>query len=772
MATKRSKKRKYRFKQGLKYEFYGILMLALFAIELSEMGQVGQLINSFFRLLIGTWDFLLSLIGIYVALYMMVKRALPLPFNMRKVGILFFIFALILNNQVKLIDALQHEGLYTDVNVLKATWQVLANERTAGTMMDVGGGMIGALLYLIFNYLFGGSGTKVIIVTFGLVGILLTFNFSYVDFLKRIRLFLLKKYKVIKEGFIDLYSQSVAVKEKIDTNVIDNTQSYDDVTFRLEDNEEPIIHDFLDRTQNNNKSLDNSHIKGNKTLKEIEYIDDNDENHDLNLRGVTIEKVIEEEENYLLPPYKILNRPDIVDQGSELRDITNNAKKLEATLESFGVKAKVTQINRGPAVTRYEIQPDIGVKVSRIVNLSDDIALSLAAKDIRIEAPIPGKAAIGIEVPNTEIAIVTIREVLESFQFYESKSKLSIALGRDITGEPIIGDLAKMPHLLVAGATGSGKSVCINGIITSILYKAKPSEVKFLMIDPKVVELNIYNGIPHLLTPVVTNPKKASKALKMIVNEMENRYGKFAEKGARDIERYNEIIKIDSIKHESQLQVLPYIVVIIDELADLMMVAPNDVEDAIIRLAQKARAAGIHLIVATQRPSVDVITGLIKANIPSRIAFGVSSQIDSRTILDMGGAEKLLGRGDMLYLPVGFSKPIRVQGAFISDIEVEEVVNFVKKQQSADYNEELIPEFNQANEADSFEDELFNDALQLVIESNQASVSLLQRRLRVGYTRAARLIDEMEAKGYVGPYEGSKPRKVLITIEQFQKISS
>jgi len=772
MASKRNKKRKNKFKQGLKYEFYGILLLAFFAIELSEMGEVGQLINSFFRLLIGTWDFLLSLIGIYVALYMMIKRALPLPFNLRKAGVLFLLFAIILNNQVDLVDDLRQKDLYTDVNVLKATWQVLANERTADMIIEVGGGMIGALLFLIFNYLFGDSGTSVIIVTFGLVGILLTFNFSYVDFLKRVKLYLIRKFKAIKESLLELYAQSVSVKKKDEQVIINTNQSYDDVTFKLEENEEPIIHDFLDRTQNNNKPAHNSQNKANKTFKETEHIDDNEENQEINLHGVTIGKVIEEEENYLLPPYKILNRPDIVDQGSELRDITNNAKKLEATLESFGVRAKVTQINRGPAVTRYEIQPDIGVKVSRIVNLSDDIALSLAAKDIRIEAPIPGKAAIGIEVPNTEIAIVTIREVLESFQFYESKSKLSIALGRDITGEPIIGDLAKMPHLLVAGATGSGKSVCINGIITNILYKAKPSEVKFLMIDPKVVELNIYNGIPHLLTPVVTNPKKASKALKMIVNEMENRYEKFAEKGARDIERYNEIIRLESLKQESQLQVLPYIVVIIDELADLMMVAPNDVEDAIIRLAQKARAAGIHLIVATQRPSVDVITGLIKANIPSRIAFGVSSQIDSRTILDMGGAEKLLGRGDMLYLPVGFSKPIRVQGAFISDVEVEEVVSFVKKQQRVDYNEELIPEFNQSSESESYEDELFNDALQLVIESNQASVSLLQRRLRVGYTRAARLIDEMEAKGYVGPYEGSKPRKVLITIEQFQKISS
>ena len=471
---------------------------------------------------------------------------------------------------------------------------------------------------------------------------------------------------------------------------------------------------------------------------------------------------------YRLPPLSLLARPQHGGKSGP-SDTTDSRRKLEATLESFGVKANVLDVVRGPAVTRYEVQPATGVKVSRIVSLTDDIALALAAKDIRMEAPIPGKSAIGIEVPNTEVSMVTMREVMESPAFQQAPSKLSIAFGRDISGQPIVGNLARMPHLLVAGATGSGKSVCINGIITSILYKAAPDEVKFLMVDPKMVELNVYNGIPHLLAPVVTDPRRASLALKKIVVEMEKRYELFSKSGTRNIEGYNTLMA------DNPAALLPYIVVIVDELADLMMVAANDVEDAITRLAQMARAAGIHLIIATQRPSVDVITGVIKANIPSRIAFGVSSQVDSRTILDMVGAEKLLGRGDMLFLPVGMSKPIRVQGAFLSDQEVEAIVTFARGQAEAEYKEDLVPEIEDAAAEDDDElDELFDQAVQIVVEAKQASVSLLQRRMRVGYTRAARLIDQMEAKGVVGPYEGSKPREVLLTIDQYQagKISS
>ncbi|MFC3746355.1 DNA translocase FtsK 4TM domain-containing protein [Paenibacillus sp. GCM10012306] len=472
---------------------------------------------------------------------------------------------------------------------------------------------------------------------------------------------------------------------------------------------------------------------------------------------------------YKLPSFRLLSKPNNGGKAGDQNDYMQTARKLEATLESFGVRAKVLEVVRGPAVTRYEIQPDIGVKVSRIVNLTDDIALALAAKDIRMEAPIPGKSAIGIEVPNPEVSVVTMREVMETQTFTEAESKLSIAFGRDISGQTIIGNLAKMPHLLVAGATGSGKSVCINGIITSILYKAKPNEVKFLMVDPKMVELNIYNGIPHLMAPVVTDPKRASLALKKIVVEMEKRYELFSKSGTRNMEGYNNLMK------DNPAAVLPYIVVIVDELADLMMVAANDVEDAICRLAQMARAAGIHLIIATQRPSVDVITGVIKANIPSRIAFGVSSQVDSRTILDMAGAEKLLGRGDMLFMPMGSSKPIRVQGAFMSDQEVETIVHYVSSQGEATYDESIVPEIDDTGaQEDEPQDELYEQAVQIVLEAKQASVSLLQRRMRVGYTRAARLIDSMEARGVIGPYEGSKPREVLVSLEQYQhnRISS
>jgi S-DNA-T family DNA segregation ATPase FtsK/SpoIIIE len=470
------------------------------------------------------------------------------------------------------------------------------------------------------------------------------------------------------------------------------------------------------------------------------------------------------DENYQLPPLRIFALPKAPKGGFSHKSAQENARKLEMTLESFGVQAKVLEISRGPTVTRYEVQPAIGVKVSRIVGLVDDIALALAARDIRIEAPVPGKSVIGIEVPNAEVAVVTLREVLESSEFQEEDSKLALALGRDISGAAIVGNLQKMPHLLVAGATGSGKSVCINGMIASILMKAKPHEVKLMMIDPKMVELTVYNGIPHLLAPVVTDPRKAAFALKKIVQEMENRYRAFADRGARDIERYNQMVRAEGADP------LPYIVVIIDELADLMMVAPGDVEDAICRIAQMARAAGIHLIVATQRPSVDVITGLIKANIPSRIAFAVSSMADSRTILDMGGAEKLLGRGDMLYLPVGASKPIRVQGAYLSEEEIERLVTHVKEQQDAVYTVDLNHVEEEESDGDAKADDLddlFVDAVDLVVETGQASVSMIQRRFRVGYSRAARIIDQMELQGLVGPFEGSKPREVLVSKEQW-----
>lgn len=469
-----------------------------------------------------------------------------------------------------------------------------------------------------------------------------------------------------------------------------------------------------------------------------------------------------ENSDYQLPPLSILNEP-VKQKTTSRAEVQKKGRLLENTLKNFNVNAKVTQIKIGPAVTQYEVQPAQGVKVSKIVNLHNDIALALAAKDVRIEAPIPGRSAVGIEVPNDKIALVSLKEVLD--EKFPSKNKLEVGLGRDISGEPISVELNKMPHLLVAGSTGSGKSVCINGIITSILLNAKPHEVKLMLIDPKMVELNVYNGIPHLLIPVVTNPHKASQALEKIVAEMERRYDLFQHTGTRNIESYNDYMKRQNEELDEKQSLLPYIVVIVDELADLMMVAGKDVENAIQRITQMARAAGIHLIIATQRPSVDVITGLIKNNIPSRIAFAVSSQTDSRTIIDRGGAEKLLGKGDMLYFGNGGSIQTRIQGAFLSDEEVQNVVNFVIEQQKANYVKEMEPGTTPEGGEKKSEDPLYEEAYQFIVEQQKASTSLLQRQFRIGYNRASRLMDDLENNQVIGPQRGSKPRQVLVDID-------
>lgn len=478
------------------------------------------------------------------------------------------------------------------------------------------------------------------------------------------------------------------------------------------------------------------------------------------------------EKPYVFPPINLLGRDPGNSGGSGILEQQKNGRKLEMTLKSFGVEARVINVSAGPTVTRYEVSPSQGVKVSKIVNLADDIALNLAASGIRIEAPIPGKAAVGIEVPNKETKSVYLRTVLESDAFRKHPSKLAFALGEDITGNPIVTDIAKMPHLLIAGATGSGKSVCINTLITSILYKADPKEVKLLLVDPKVVELSVYNGIPHLLIPVVTDPKKASAALNWAVREMLERYNDFAACGVRDIKGFNAM-KEEKGEPEAKM---PQIVIIIDELADLMMAAPGEVEDSICRLAQMARAAGMHLIIATQRPSVDVITGVIKANIPSRLAFAVSSGIDSRTILDMVGAEKLLGKGDMLFYPSGQAKPSRIQGAFVTDKEVEQIVDFLRKSSCPGYTQEMVDQITAvaktASGLSEETDEFFEQAVDLILEKEKASVSMLQRQFRIGYNRAARLMDELERRGLVGPEEGSKPRKVLITRAQWEEMQS
>ena len=482
-----------------------------------------------------------------------------------------------------------------------------------------------------------------------------------------------------------------------------------------------------------------------------------------------------EDEHYEYPPVELLSKSKSKTLKGGAKALTDTATKLQKTLYSFGVSAKVENVSVGPAITRYELKPAEGVRVSKIANLADDIALNLAAETIRIEAPIPGKQAVGIEVPNKEKETVHLREVLESKDFKENTSKLTIALGKDVAGNAQLADIAKMPHVLIAGSTGSGKSVCINTIITSIIYNAKPSEVKLVMVDPKVVELSVYNGIPHLLIPVVTDPKKAAGALAWAVQEMDDRYNKFATRGVRDLKGYNKLIE-----KEGEGGKLPQIVIIVDELADLMMVAAKDVEEAICRLAQKARAAGMHLVIATQRPSVDVITGLIKANIPSRIAFAVSSQVDSRTILDSVGAEKLLGKGDMLFFPASAPKPSRVQGAFVSDEEVEKIVDFVKSNGTATYSEDILEsiensnktdkEISQEQENDDETDPFLMDAIQTVVETGQASTSFIQRRFKVGYARAGRIIDQMEERGIISGYQGSKPREVLMSLEKLNEL--
>lgn len=513
--------------------------------------------------------------------------------------------------------------------------------------------------------------------------------------------------------------------------------------------------------------------------------DDNDNNEIKNLKKAISNKEAKEaflskdemnkskpSSRYKLPPLNLLVPPE-PENKVDTRQLRFMAAHLEDTLSSFNVDAKVINVIQGPAITRYEIQPNVGVKVSKIVNLADDIALNLRAKSIRIEAPIPGKAAVGIEVENGSIHMVRVSELISSRAFKSAKSKIAFGVGKDISGNPIISDIKSMPHLLIAGSTGSGKSVCINSMLASILYKAKPDEVKLILVDPKVVELGNYNGIPHLLIPVVTEPAKAAAALNWAVVEMNERYNKFAKQGVRDLESYNKKMINQGNKDEK----LPQIVIIVDELADLMMAAPSQVEESICRLAQKARAAGMHIVVATQRPSVDVITGLIKANIPSRIAFAVSSQFDSRTILDMSGAEKLVGNGDMLYNPMGIKKPKRVQGCFISDQEVNNIIEYVKSQvEEVEYsgdviktieNDNLSPKQSKSDE----DDELMNEAIECVINAGQASVSMLQRRFRIGYNRAARIVDAMEERGIVGPQDGSKPRQVLLTEDEFQQMS-
>ncbi|WP_079525329.1 FtsK/SpoIIIE family DNA translocase [Solibacillus isronensis] len=759
MDKKKSTKTKAKAKPTLKpktkeelhplaYEIIGLLLIALAIIEFLEFGLVGRMLHSIAMFFFGNLHFIIPLLCFLVAGMLMVKRR-GVAFNTRVVyGVLFVGASLTIFSHSLLFEQMHATNTLLSNSVLKETWRILiSTDGIVNRSNALGGGMIGGLLFSLFHVLFDASGAKIAAFVLLAIGIILITGKALVPILVEKAPTLKGKFKRTKRSTRSKPKPEVKEKQrrsKTEPIMEEEAADLEDliITTATPTHHEPIISNFVEQVkQEQQKGI------------EIEV----EEKISEPIMAVTSET----DQTYILPSMQQLNPPPEHDQSGEYSVIQTNAKKLEQTFLSFGVKAKVTQVHLGPAVTKYEVMPDTGVKVSKIVSLQDDLALALAAKDIRIEAPIPGKSAVGIEVPNSEVAVVTLREVLEANEQVKVGAKLLVSLGRDVTGQAIAAELNKMPHLLVAGSTGSGKSVCINGIIVSLLMRAKPSEVKMMMIDPKMVELSVYNGIPHLLAPVVTDPRKAAQALQKVVSEMERRYDLFSHSGTRNIEGYNEYIDISNEGAMEKQPKLPYIVVIVDELADLMMVASSEVEDAITRLAQMARAAGIHLIIATQRPSVDVITGIIKANIPSRIAFAVSSAVDSRTILDMGGAERLLGRGDMLYLPAGASKPVRVQGAFVSDHEVERIINSVIEQQKAQYEEAMIPTDEPIVDVMDETDDLYDEAVQLVLEMQTASVSLLQRRFRIGYSRAARIVDQMEQRGVVGPPEGSKPRQVL-----------
>lgn len=797
--------KKQQRQQILRYEMMGLTMLTFSALALGKLGLVGRYLDVAFIYLAGSWSFLVPIFIGYAAIYIMVRRA-NFPWNSRHMGLLVLFLTWLTWMELDFYQQISQLSSQGPVPLFTSTLHAIqeladATLLPSGTGVPVGpagGGLIGYVFFSVSNYLFSTFGTIFVMIIAVLIGGALLTQQSLVAVVQRGTRWMERRLDGLWKGSKQ-YAQLLFGPEKADTpaepepevspprkrrrkpelvldgEVVSSMSEQEDTEGAMR----PVVHDFAARVRAREGANTEAPVTASPHLEQVgnqlimrfperkatatkDAMDMKTSTTPEDEQAYPIGAPVHDD-NYQLPPLRMFALPEATKGGFDSKSAQENARKLEMTLESFGVQAKVLEISRGPTVTRYEVQPATGVKVSRIVNLSDDIALALAARDIRMEAPVPGKSVIGIEVPNTHVAVVTLREVLEANDFQDAPSKLAIGLGRDISGAPIVGNLQKMPHLLVAGATGSGKSVCINGIIASVLVKAKPHEVKLLMIDPKMVELSQYNGIPHLLAPVVTDPKKAAFALRKIVQEMENRYKSMADRGARDIERYNQLLISDG------LDPLPYIVVIVDELADLMMVAPGDVEDAICRIAQMARAAGIHLIVATQRPSVDVITGLIKANIPSRIAFAVSSMADSRTILDTGGAEKLLGRGDMLYFPVGASKPTRVQGVYVSESEIEQLVHYVKEQQNAVYTVDLNHVEEQQNGSQENEvDALFMDAVDLVVELGQASVSMLQRRFRVGYSRAARIVDQMEQQGLVGPFEGSKPREVLITAEQWQ----
>lgn len=748
-----------KIKRNIKIEIIGIIVISLGLLSLLSMynkstGFIGDTIKKYSMLIAGFGGYIFPIIILLLGFLFIIDKIDYIK-KTTSVIIAYFGFLTIIDiNFFPFVDGLsffERVKISIDAN----------NSAVATGNLATGGGIIGSSFSYVFLSLFGNVGSYIVIITIILVSFLIFTNISILGLLKNI---ISKLVMILKSSF-------GSIKNFV---YIENKEKKDSKNNGKKDNEN--IKNLIEQKEKNNMDI----LLSNDIDSKIRVLDytKNTEEPNLSIEKkdeITLEKedlIVntsetqgqENYDNFKLPSFELLKDIKTNIKSTEKKEVLLNANKLIDTLNNFGIEAKILQVSIGPSITRYEIQPAPGVKVSKIVSLTNDIALSLASSDIRMEAPIPGKSAIGIEVPNKNKAGVGLKEILESKEYNEIDTLIPFALGKDIAGNPIVTNIEKMPHLLIAGATGSGKSVCINTLIASILFKARPDEVKLILIDPKVVELSVYNGIPHLLIPVVTDPKKAAFSLNWAVQEMTKRYNLFAKNNVRDLDSYN-----NKATSNTEMEKLPQLVIIIDELADLMMVSASEVEDYICRLAQMARAAGIHLIVATQRPSVDIITGTIKANVPSRISFAVSSQADSRTILDMGGAEKLLGKGDMLFYPVGESKPIRVQGAFISEEEINRLVEYLKSQCSVQYEEKVVGEINNNFKLSTSEsDELLPNAIEMVVDEGQASISLLQRRLKIGYARAARIIDEMEERGVVGGYEGSKPRKVLITKEEIE----
>ena len=753
MAARRRKKGKYPI------EIVGIILILISVLAFGKFGLIGRLCANIFRLFVGETYFVIALLFLFLGGYILLNGSYFKFKSTRWFGALLIYLTILIGLHMYLFRPI----MSSDVNIVAATWRFFVREfKEISTNQSLGGGMIGASFYSLSYVLVADPGTYLLMGLLAFFGIMNLGQFSYRKFLEYTVAFLKWSGQKVWSGLKQLgqlFKKSSATLQRPKTNHSRKSEQVKTTektaAVATEEKSAPAV----EITGGHVPTPEEKQTTTAQTEKETEETD-------LNMMD---NMWAEENEDYELPAVDLLSPTESIDQSNEYAIIEKNIKVLEQTFESFGVDAKVVKANLGPAVTKYEIQPATGVKVSRIVNLTDDLALALAAEDIRMEAPIPGKALIGIEVPNSEVGTVYFKDIVESMPKKASKNLLEVPIGRDISGNVATADLTKMPHLLIAGATGSGKSVAINTMITSILMKAKPHQVRLMLIDPKKVELSAYNGIPHLLTPVVTHPKKAARALQNVVKQMEERYELFSMTGTKNLEGYNQYLQKQKAQGEETPPALPYIVVIVDELADLMMVASKEVEDAIIRLAQMARAAGIHMILATQRPSVDVITGLIKANVPSRMAFAVSSGTDSRTILDTNGAEKLLGRGDMLFEPMGANKPERIQGAFISEMDVEAITSFVKDQQETNYVEQMIPKAPEKADPAEEQDEYFEQALELVQDMETVSISLLQRRFRIGYNRAARLMDDLEAHGAVGPQEGPKPREVLISGENLDE---